>query len=112
MVGKRDKRDLHSVEGSSSIHPFSPLDPADCVPQEEISAAGRGGLQLQRQGSVLRKMTRAEVAAVVGLPALLVLGIILGASDAPMPVVVVSVALAVLALAAFAFSGAASGDVS
>lgn len=105
MVGKRYEHELRSVEGSTYIRPLSPLDPAERVPQEEILDGGRGGLQLQRQGSVLRKMTRAETAAVVGFPALVVLGIILGASGAPMLVVVVSGALVMLALASFAFSG-------
>ena len=85
---------------------FRPLDPSERLPREEIPASDRGGLELQRRpGSAWRKLTRAELAAVVGIPALVVLGIALGTSGAPMPVAVVSIAVLVLALAAFAFSG-------
>ena len=105
MTGK-DERDLSGVEGSPSIHPLSAVDPAERMPREEIVARGRGGLQLQRgPGSNWRKLNRAELAAVVGLPALVVLGIALGAAGAPVPVVVVSGSVLVLALAAFALSG-------
>ena len=105
MTGK-DERDTRGAEGSPSIHPLSPVDPAERMPREEIMARGRGGLQLQRgPGSSWRKLNRAELAAMVGLPALVVLGIVLGGSGAPVPVVVVSASVLVLALAAFALSG-------
>ena len=66
----------------------------------------RGGLQLQRQpGSGWRTLTRAELAAVVAVPALIVLGILLGAAGAPPAVVVSSIGVLICALAAFAVSG-------
>ncbi|HKX11212.1 MAG TPA: hypothetical protein VJN67_23635 [Stellaceae bacterium] len=105
MNGK-DERDLLSPEGSPSTPPLSPLDPAERLPREEVLARGRGGGQLQRRpGSAWRKLTRPELTAVVGFPAVVVLGIVLGASGAPAPVVVVSIAILVLALAGLAFTG-------
>lgn len=105
MRGKGDDRDLSSTEVSGGIHPLSPLDPGERRSREGFQAGDRGGLQLQRQpGSAWRKLTRAELGAVAGFPALVVLGIILGASGVPIPVVVVSIAILVLALAAFVFS--------
>ena len=106
MRGKSDELDLRSPEDSQRIRSFSPLDPAERLPRDEILAGDRGGLQLQRlPGSSWRKLTRVELAAAVGFPALLVLGIVLGTSGAPTSVAVGSIALLVLALAAFAFSG-------
>ena len=92
--------------GSQSIRPLSPLDPAEDLRREEIMARDRGGLQLQRQpGSRWRQLTRAQLAAVMALPALIVLGIVLGASGAPPAVAVISISLLIFALAAFVVSG-------
>ena len=92
--------------GSQNIRPLSPLDPAEDLRREEILARDRGGLQLQRQpGSGWRKLRRAELATVMAIPALVVLGIVLGESGAPPAVAVTSISLLILALAAFAISG-------
>lgn len=90
---------------SSSTPPFFELEAAERLPREEIRAQGRGGLQLQRNPEGWRKLTRAELAAAVALPSLILLGIALGESAAPLPVAAISVGLLVLSLIAFAFSG-------
>ena len=104
--GKSDELELSSPADSQRIRPFSPLDPAERLPLDEVLVGDRGGLQLQRRpGSAWRKLTRAELAAAVGFPALVVLGIALGSSGAPTPVVAASIAVLALALATFAVSG-------
>ena len=50
-------------------------------------------------------MTRAELAAAVATPSLILLGIALGETGAPLPVAVIAIALLILSLVAFAFSG-------
>ena len=103
-----EERNLRSLARRSMLSIFRPLDPAERLPREEIPARDRGGLKLNGLNSGWapeRKLSRAELAAVVGIPALLVLGIALGASGASIPVVVVSIALLVLALAAFVLYG-------
>ncbi|HEX9096908.1 MAG TPA: hypothetical protein VF990_12495 [Candidatus Dormibacteraeota bacterium] len=89
----------------STVRPLAPLDPEERRPREEMLAGDRGGLQFQRQPAGWRKLTRAELAATIAAPALILLGIALGESGAPAPVTVISIALLVLALAAFALSG-------
>ena len=91
--------------GSSTVRPFIPLDPDERRPREEMLAGDRGGVQLQRQPAGWRKLTRAELAATIAAPALILLGIALGESGAPAPVTVISISLLILALAAFALSG-------
>jgi hypothetical protein len=101
--------DSHSTD-LQSIHPLSLLDPAEVYQREEVPARDRGGLQLQRQpGSGWRKLTHAELAAVVAMPALIVLGILLGTSGAPPAVVVSSIGVLICGLAAFAVSGRRPG---
>jgi hypothetical protein len=92
---------------SSNIRPFSPLDPAERKPGEEILPGNRGGLQLQREPAGWRRMTRLELTAVVAVPALILLGIALGESQVSPPVAVVSISCLILALVARAFSGVA-----
>jgi hypothetical protein len=91
--------------GSSTVRPFAPLDPDERRPREDRLAGDRGGLQLQRQPAGWRKLTRAELAATIAVPALILLGIALGESGVPAPVSVISIALLILALAAFALWG-------
>ena len=91
--------------GSPGDHPLSPLDPEEGLTREEVLARGRGGLQLQRQPSGWRKMTHAELTAAVAVPALILLGVALGQTGAPLPIVVISVAMLIVGLAAFALSG-------
>ena len=87
--------------GGRTIRPLSPIEPAEELRREEILAGDRGGLQLQRQpGSGWRNLTRGELAAVVVLPALIMLGIVLGASSVPPAVIAVSVGLTIFGLAA------------
>lgn len=90
--------------GSSSAPPFFPLDPLERLRREEAVDRGRGGLQLQGTER-WRKMTRAELAAAVATPSLILLGIALGETGAPLPVAVIAIALLILSLVAFAFSG-------
>ena len=89
----------------SSLRPFFPLEAEERVPREEVLAHSRGGLQLQRNPHGWRKLTRAELAAAVAMPSLILLGIVLGESGAPLPVAAISVGLLVLLLVAFAVSG-------
>lgn len=91
--------------GSQSIRPLSRLDPDERLPREESLAPERGGLQLQREPTGWRRLNRAELAAVVAVPALVVLGVALGRSGAPPVVGVMCIALLILALVAFAVSG-------
>ena len=90
---------------SPSLRPFFQLEAAERPPREELLGQGRGGLQLQRNPEGWRKLTRAEMAAAVAVPSLILLGIALGESGAPVPVAVISIVLLVLSLIAFAFSG-------
>jgi hypothetical protein len=91
--------------GSPSVRPFAALDPDERRPREEMLAGERGGVQLQRQPAGWRKLTHAELAATIAIPALILLGIALGESGAPAPVAVISIALLILALAGFALRG-------
>lgn len=87
------------------MRPFPPLDDSERQPREEMVAPDRGGLQLQRDPSGMRKMTRLELAVSVAIPAGVLLGIVLGQSGAPLPLAIISIALLILALGAFALSG-------
>ena len=92
--------------GGQSIRPLSPLDPAEDLRREDILAGDRGEIQLQRQpGSSWRRLTPAELAAVMAIPALVALGIVLGESGAPPAVALISISLLIVALAAFAVAG-------
>jgi hypothetical protein len=85
--------------------PFFQLEAAERLPRQEVLARGRGGLQLQRNPEGWRKLTRAELVAVVAVPSLILVGLALGESGAPVPVAVISIGLLVLSLVAFAFIG-------
>ena len=100
---------MRAVPGdpASNIRPFFPLDPAERKPREDNLFSDRGGLAFQREPAGWRRMTRVELAAVVAVPALILLGIALGQSQASPPMVVVSISCLVLALVALAFSGVA-----
>jgi hypothetical protein len=87
----------------SSAKPFFHLDPAERLPREQVLDRGRGGLQLNTEG--WRKLTRAELAAAIASPLLILLGIALAKTGAPLPVVVIALTLVILSLVAFAYSG-------
>jgi hypothetical protein len=87
----------------SSVKPFFHLDPDERLPREKVLDRGRGGLQLNSEG--WRKLTRAELAAAIAAPLLILLGIALGETGAPLPVVVIAITLGILSLVAFACSG-------
>ena len=89
--------------GSSSAPPFFQLDPLERLPREKVLDRGRGGLQLNTEG--WRRLTRAGLAASVATPSLILVGIALGETGAPLPVVVIAISLLILSLVAFAFSG-------
>jgi hypothetical protein len=90
---------------NQSIRPFPPLDPGERLPRQEMLSQDRGGLQLQREPAGWRKITRAELAAVVALPAVILVGVALGTSGASAPVAFISIGALILGLAAFALSG-------
>ena len=84
--------------------PFHPLDADERLPREDLRP-GRGGLSFRTINAAWRRLSGTEIAAVVAIPALVVLGVVVGEFHVPFPVAVAAFALLFLALAVLALSG-------
>jgi hypothetical protein len=83
---------------------FPPLDPGE-RPTHEAPPEARGGIQFYRVNTDHRRLSRAELAAILAFPALFLLLAILGHANVGTPLTVGAVLLLLLGLVVFALSG-------
>jgi len=86
------------------VRSFHPLDADERTPREDLRET-RGGLSFRTMDGAWRGLSRAEIAAAIAIPALVLLGVAVGESGTSFPVGAAAFVILIGALAALAISG-------